>query len=198
MAESIKDAATGNVMKVDSEQRAHVQSVTIGSDTHANDKGDAYNVNTGEITLTNAVDTPVLYLKNGGTQTVYIHAIAVGLTDTTGGTGTAQPKITIVRNPTAGTIVSGATAVDMFSNRNYGSSKTHDDIVAYKGATGLTMTDGDDHIVMYQGNNGRLFAGVGEELPPGTSIGLKIKPQTSNTAQTVYAAFVMHIADPSI
>lgn len=101
----------------------------------------------------------------------------------------------MIRNPTAGTIISSTpTDVDINSNRNYGSATTLS-VTAYKGATGDTMTDGEDHIIFFQGNSGRLFATINEVLPSSASIGIKFDPQTSNTSQDVYAALVCHLED---
>lgn len=187
----LKDGGSGNVAHVDIEGRLHTHATIEGASEHANDDGRAFNINTGEITLTNAVDTPVMYYKNTGTKDFVVEAIAIGLGPTTGGSG-GIPMITIIRNPTLGTIVSNASAVAINSNRNYGSSDTLTSDT-YKGATGNTMTDGDDHILIYQAANGRVFATISEVIPPGKSIGIKIKPQASNTSMTIYAAIIGHI-----
>lgn len=190
----IRDPNTGNGQHVDSDKRAHVNAVTITEDQDALAIGDSYNINTGTITLTDAVDTPVLFIQNNSVKELVVHAIAVGLSASTGGTGNQQPIITIVSNPTAGTIVSNATAVDMKVNRNLGSSLTGTSILAYKGATGNTMTDGDDLGIFYQTANGRLYATINLRIPAGSSIGVKIQPSTSNTSMSCYAAAVCHLA----
>lgn len=194
MPDTIKDGTgTGNLAKVNANSRLYTSSVSIDENLQATKNGNSYNINTGTITLTDDTQTPVLYVKNNEEQSLHISAIAVGLGPTTGGSG-GIPVITIIRNPTAGTIVSGATAVDMEGNRNYGSSNTLS-VAAYKGATGNTMTDGEDHILMYQTTSGRLFASIDELLPTGSSIGVKITPQSSNTSMDVYAALICHIED---
>lgn len=193
MPTSIKNGADGTVAKVDNNHRLHTSSVTVPVERNANKKGDAFNVNSGVITLTDAVDTPVFYLKNNNVKSLLVTAIAVGVGISTGGTGD-NPTITVIRNPTAGTIVSGATDVDIKSNRNYGSANQLTNVTAYKGATGLTMTGGEDHILFFQGT-GRLFASIDEIIPQGTSIGIKFNPQTSNTSQDVYAALILHFLD---
>ena len=192
MPNVIKSGDSGNTAKVTSDGLLQTYATTRGSFTQVNLDGDAYNINTGFITLTNAADTPVLYLKNNETRDFLVTAIAVGVKDSTGGTDLVA--ITIVRNPTAGTIVSNASAVAINSNRNFGSNKalTAD---AYKGATGSTMTDGTDHILVVQPDSGRLFATVDEVLPKGTSIGIKIAPPANNTSMIVYAAIIGHLVE---
>lgn len=196
MAEQLLDGSgSGNRAKINANQRLYTQTVSISEDYQATKKGRSYNINTGVITLTDSVDTPVMYVKNNENEDLHITAIAVGLGPSTGGSG-GIPKITVLRNPTAGTIVDNATAVDINSNRNYGSSQTLD-ADAYKGATGNTMTDGTDHLILFQTSNGRLFATIDEVLPKGDSIGIKIDPQPSNTSQDVYAAMICHLEDPN-
>jgi hypothetical protein len=193
MATIIKDGASGNTAVVDNNNRLHTSSITQSAGFAANREGNAYNINSGEITLTNAADTPVLYVKNTGTLDLHVEAIAVGVGPTTGGTG-GIPKVTIIRNPTAGTIISSPTDADIISNRNYGSNNSFPGL-AYKGATGSTMTDGTDHIILYQTSSGRLFANIDEVLPTGSSIGIKFDPQASNTSQTIYAALICYLDD---
>jgi hypothetical protein len=195
MADTIKDGkGTGYLARVDKNNRLVTDAIVTDDSLDATLIGNSYNINTGEITLTNAADTPVLYLKNNETEDLIIRAVAIGLGPTTNGTG-GIPKITIVRNPTTGTIITSTpTDVDMNSNRNYGSTKTLT-VDAYKGATGDTMTDGTDHLFFYQTTSGRLFATIDEVLPKGSSIGVKIEPQASNDDMTCYAALVCHLFD---
>lgn len=185
---------TGQQAKVDANNRLHVQSVSVPAEWNANKNGTAFNLNTGVITLTDSVETPVMYVKNNNETDLHITAIAVGLGPSTGGSG-GIPKITVVRNPTTGSIIETTpTDIDINSNRNFGSSSTLT-IDAYKGATGDTMTDGTDHIIFFQTSNGRLFATIDEVLPKGSSMGVKVDPQPSNTSQDVYAALICHLDD---
>lgn len=187
-------SGTGYSAKVNKNQRLYTNSVSIGETRQANKKGNAYNVNTGLITLTDAVDTPVMYMKNNEDQNIHITAIAVGFFPSTGGVSTETPYVTVIRNPTAGTIISNATDVDINSNRNYGSQNTLT-VDAYKGATGNTMTDGEDHLLLQASEPSRLFAAIDEVLEKGSTVGIKIKPQTSNTSMQVYAAIICHLED---
>jgi hypothetical protein len=183
----------GYLQKVNGNNQAYTYSVSINEDGEATKTGRSYNINTGWITLTNDTVTPVLYLKNNEVEDLHVTAIAVGFGPSTGG-GTIIEDIIAVRNPTAGTIVSGATDVDINSNRNYGSASVLT-VDAYKGATGNTMTDGTDHLLIAQNDGGRAFATIDEVLPQGTSIGIKITPATGNTNMRVYAAIICHLED---
>lgn len=194
MSQIVQDGTgTGKKLKVDGNNRAHIKSVSIDVDKQATDDGRSYNINTGLITLTNATETPVLYLKNNEDAAIHVFALAVGTYTSTGGSPT-DITVTVVRNPTSGTIVSNATAVDISSNRNYGSAETLG-ADAYKGATGNTMTDGTDHLLLRHSSASRLFATIDEIVPKGASIGVKITPPSGNTSMQCYAALICHLED---
>lgn len=195
MPDTIKDGTgTGKLLKIDTNNRAHVSGVSIDEAQQANKLGDAYNINTKNITLTNDSDTPVLYIKNNETQGLHIRAIIIGQKPSTG-SSTTLSEVTFIRNPITGTIISSTpTAVSVNSNRNYGSAKTLG-VTAYVGATGDTMTDGEDHIFIYAGVNGRTAIGIDEVLPQGSSIGIKIKPPASNSSMVCYVAVICHLDD---
>jgi hypothetical protein len=186
---------TGKVAKVDEQNRLFTKTVSKSAIEDATDEGRSYNLNTGIITLTSANESGVLYLKNTDPlNDIHISAIAVGVGPSTGGTATSINNITVVRNPTGGTIVDNATNVDINSNRNFSSSKalTSD---AYKGAEGNTLTGGSDHLLLFQASGGRLFATIDEVLSNGASIGVNILPQTDNTSMNVYVALILHTED---
>ncbi len=192
MPETLIDGTgSGNLQRVDSDNRAHVFSVTETEAESANTEGNAFNVNTGVITLTDAVDTPILYFKNtDAVQTIHVNAIAIGIGPSTLAVTTLDPLaiITVIRNPIT---IDFSTAVSINSNRNYGSAATLT-ATAYKGATGDTMTDGADHLLFFQVGAGRLFATIDEVLPPGSSMGIKINPAPSNDDMKIYAALILH------
>ena len=193
MPDMILDGSGNNFRaKVNSSQQLETKAVSISEAVEANRNGDAYNVNTGYITLTNGTDTPVMYLKNNETKNLVVEAIAIGIEVSTGGASTESNRITVIRNPKTGTIISGATAVDVNSNRNYtnASSLTVD---AFKGATGNTMTDGDNHLLINPGTGPRGLFTINEILPTGATIGIKFKPQASNTSVNVYAAIICYL-----
>ena len=193
MNSAIRDGTGGGYSaKVDSNNRVHTKSVTDESSLAAIFDGNGYNINTGIITLTNDTDTPVVYVKNNEDFGLVITAVAIGLNYSTGGSATDMAQITFVRNPTAGTIVSGATAVDINSNRNYGSNNVLD-VNAYKGATGNTMTDGQDHILVFANDGGRSFITIAEDLPKGATFGIKVQAPSGNTSMEVYAALICHL-----
>jgi hypothetical protein len=193
MPDMIRDGSGGGLLaKVNENLRLYTEAVTTSNDAKATELGDSYNINTGLITLTNAAETPLIYIKNNGVEDLHINTIIIGTFASTGGTGTdGVPKAVFIRNPTTGTIISSTpTNVDINSNRNYGSAKTLS-VDAYKGATNDTMTDGTDHIIVQMGTSGRVVVSIDEQLPRGSSFGIKYTPQGSNTNQQVYCAVLL-------
>lgn len=178
-------------VKINSLNELHTYSITLSEEAAANRQGDAYNINTGIISLSSADETPILYLKNNEERNLIVVGEVLGL-ETSNGTATEFAYGTVIKNPTAGTIVSNATAADIVSNRNYGSSKVLDADV-YKGATGNTMTGGSDHLLIGSPDFARVFATINEVVPQGKSIGVTVTPPSSNTAMDVYVALIVYL-----
>lgn len=184
--------------KIDANNQFHVftESETVIQD--ATNKGFSFNINTGTIGLTSATESAVLYFKNNespvnGESSIAIDAIAIGIDDE--GTTAGMSTITVIRNPTTGTIIDNATAVDMNQNRNFGSSQTLADSIAYKGAEGYTFTNGDDIIQFYQQPGSRGYYTLDAVLTRGSSIGIKIDTDTSSGTSNVYAALILRRID---
>jgi len=198
MAEQIQDGTgSGKRVKVDSNNQIHTTSITRSNTQDATIKGNSYNINTGDIGLTSTTESAVLYFKsdespvNGETAFV-VDAIAIGIDSL--GTTSGMAKITVVKNPTAGTIVTNAVAVDMNENRNFGSSENLDSLI-YKGVEGDTFTNGTDIAQFYQSAGSRGFYTLDFDLPKGSSIGVKIDTQTTAGTTNIYAALIGHRVD---
>jgi hypothetical protein len=180
-------------------QALNTFSISEGEQQAATEAGKAYNINTGTIALTGSGDSGLLYFKNdespdNGESDFVITAIAIGL-GTRSATVTDAANVTIIRNPTGGTLVDAATACDMVSNANFGSSNSlSSTTVAYKAtADNQTLTGGTDHALLYM-TDGRLYAPLAIDLPRGSSIGVKIDLNTSGGAN-VYCALVGYRKD---
>jgi hypothetical protein len=183
---------TGKQARVDSNNRLDTHATTIPESRDENLFGNAYNINPGLVTLTNANESAILHFKNQQLTDYVITAVVAGLGPSTGGASTSIPVIKVYRNPTGGTITVTPTDVDINSNRNYGSSNTLN-ALAYKGAQGATTTGGTEHLLFYQATNGRLFASIEEILPQGATLAVTVTPQTDNTSMTCYVALVGYL-----
>jgi len=193
MSEQILDGTgTGKKAKVDENNRLHTFSIVEDLSIEAAKNGRNYNINTGAISLTSANESAVMYLKNNEDFDFAIEDIIVILGTSTGGTG--DLTVEIVKNPTTGTIVSGASVADVISNRNFGSSRelTAD---VYKGAEGNTITNGSAFADTTRSSAGTVihFDADVEILPKGTSIGVNITPQPSNTSMSVKVAIIGYL-----
>lgn len=186
----------GYTTKVDEEGRLHVDSISTTRESAQSQRGYSFNVNTGVLTLTNAAtDNGVFYIKNNEQGALIIESFFYLISSSTG--GTSDGVVTIIRNPTTGTLISGASAITMNKNRNFGSSRELD-ALAYKGSTGTTITNGDDFAVTFVPYSiaSRIvvpFSGL--TVPKGASVGIKYTTPTGNTSQKVAFAIACYVED---
>ena len=189
MAFEILDG-TGNEYqaKVDDRNRLWSDSISRSQLEYAILKGRGFNVSTGGMTLTSDGASAVGWFKYTGSNIIVISEILVILGTSTGGSGSGT--ITILKNPTTGTIIDNAVPVASASNRDF-SSSTLLSATAYKGAEGYTFTDGTTFSVTTRDAS---FSGVVAfdaapiVLRKGNSIGIKFQPASSNTSQTITVA----------
>lgn len=174
-------------------------SITEDEQQAATAAGKAYNINTGLIALTGTGTSGLVYFKNdeapeSGESDYVVTAIAVGVS-TRSATVADLCEVTVLRNPTGGTLVDADTDCDMISNSNFGSSSslTTTTKVLKATASGQTLTGGTDHSKLFMGD-GRLFANLTIELPRGSSLGVEIDLNTSGGAN-VYCAIIGYRKD---
>lgn len=201
----IKNAATGDTVQVT--PKGYLKAVTVAENLkdHACDTGieQKYNINTGDITLTNDSQTSVLFIKNEATTgDLVLEAFIYNLGNTAGGSG--DVKIDILRNPTAGDIVTNANNVlvgaGIEANQNFGSANS---LIGkfYKGASGeAVLTDGDVTVTTRSpSNTGRIVISLGAlVLPRGTSVGLNYTPPSGNTSQTCQFAVSCYLSTADV
>ncbi len=186
---------TGNEVRVDDEHRLSVAAVTATESEHNTDKGNKFNINTGDITLTSANLTTVLYIQNNSDDPLFITSIFYLLGASASGSGDA--KVTINRNPTGGAIITNANDVLIKSNQNFGSSKTFTGL-AYKGATGETVSSGGEPTLTTRlaTHTGRYSIPVGAMiLTKGSALSIDYTPASSNTSQIVQFAVACFFQD---
>ncbi len=137
--------------------------------TISKEKGEAYYLKSGFIALTTTASfSGIFYLKNASTdKEIAIHQLRT--------CGTVVQEWDLIKNPTAGTLISAGTA-SVIENVNTGSSKT----------LGATALDGADALTVTDGNNwAQWINGVGHStavldgaliLAPGDALALTCKP----------------------
>jgi hypothetical protein len=185
-------SGNGNEAKVGNDLRLYTQGISESESQHALDLGNAYNINTGIVSI--AAETGMMYLKNNEDKNFLIEAVAVGIGAGSFNT-TSFATVTIIRNPTTGTLIeSTPTNVDINVNRNFGSSSTLTADAYKAGASGDTITNGDDIIIFAMANaQSRLYATVGLELQKGNKIGIKVDPNLSAGSTDCYVAIIGHL-----
>lgn len=187
---------SGNLMKVDSANRAHSLAVTKSEQNSATERADSYNINSGLVTLTDATEQGILYLKNNEDRDFIITAFVAIMGPSTGGLSTDTTHIRMYKNPTTGTLISEAVASDIKSNRNFGSSLTLD-ADCFKGDGSATVTDGGVHIESLINPGNRAFFGIDEILTKGDSVAFTFEPNDSNTSMKCMCAIIGYLHDPS-
>jgi hypothetical protein len=196
MGFQIQDGTGTNYkLKVDEKNRLRTFSITETESSNASIFGDSYNVNTGIINLTSANKSAVFYVKNNGDDDLIIDTLFYLIGNSTSGTG--DVLISVLRNPTTGTIIDNAVDMEMAGvNRNFGSSKT---LTAdfYKGDEGNTFTNGVKVIEsIFNQSPTRSAISVGAlVIPKGSSIGVDMTPATGNTNLDVEFAASIYLRE---
>lgn len=178
---------TGFTAKIDSDNRLHTNTVAREEVEQGVLLGNAYNINTGAVVITNAgIDNAIWYLKNDSSNDLILYEILIILGEPTGGVGDGTLKV--IRNPTGGTIISTATPVEANVNRNFGSSNVLD-VTTYKGATASTITGGDILGTTNRSTSSVInFTSTPFVLKAGNTIGISWSAATGNTSQNVRIA----------
>lgn len=174
----------------------------VDADSHdaiitASIDGKAFRFCAGLITLTSATSSAVLYLKNNEPSNLIIDEIVVRMNQSTGG-ASGVGLWEIIRNPSAGTIISNAVAPSVNANANFGSTATLS-ATAYKGAEGYTFTDGTVYALVNGitvPNRVSLISAGGIILPRGAALGVRYTPPTGNTSIVVNVAIGCYLNSP--
>ena len=191
MGFEIKDGTgTGNLARVDKENKLAVRAVQETEFEKAVLGGRAFNINTEFLTITSDTEHALLYLQNNEDLPLIVSAWFIG-TDA----GTNGANLGLVRtyyNPTGGTIISGGTDVTAV-NRNAGNSRAlNADIKS--GGQGFTITGQDTPAVLYQTQtvSSRVFGNVFLVLPKGSSLVATYDPNGAETIG-IYTGFQVYI-----
>jgi hypothetical protein len=200
MSDSMRIANGGNIeryAKVDASGRLETQTVTLTEQELSSEVGRSFNVFSDDVTLTTANESGVLYYKHGEDLDAIVTGIIYNFGSSTGGSG--ECKIKVFRNPTAGTLISTASAGSK-ANRDFRSSELLSGSTVYKGTgAALTVTDGDVILPSRFGAPARVFIGTGNfRLTRNNSIAVTVTPPSGNTSMIVQAAFAIHLTEGNI
>lgn len=184
----IQDGATGNTAGVTADNRLQTVSISVTQIANSSLDGSSYDFNSGLVTLTNAVETPLLYLKNQDPNKVcQIERFITSFGLSTGGAN--QAIIRLYSNITGGTITTGTVAPSL--NRNFGTS-TPALADCRIGATGLTFVGGTNLGQTFTGSAfGTTVLQTEVTIPNGASGLITYQPPAGNTSQVVAILFVV-------
>ena len=192
MGFEVKDGTgTGNLARVDKENRLAVRAIQETEIEKAVLDGRAFNINTEFLPVSSSGENALLYVKNNEDQKLIVAAWFIG-TGVNGGTITESSLVRTYYNPNGGTLIASASAVTPV-NRNAGSSQV---LLAdcYKGGDGFTITGQDTPPVLYQTQNttGRSFGNVFLALPKGSSLAVTYEPNGAEPIN-IYTGFQVYI-----
>lgn len=196
MANSIIDGTGGGYRgKVHSNNALKTSAITIAEFDLAAAQGEAFNLNTEDITVSATTgDQALLYVKNNEDRDLELVGWFIGIRDASRSGATSDTNLfKLITNPTGGTIISDASAA-VIVNRNLGSSRVFD-LEAYKAsAGGKTLTGGNQTAVLYQYHtSGRTFGTVSLVLPRGASLGITVN--TYGASFAVYTGFTGYLRE---
>lgn len=175
---------TGNNAKVGTDGRLATRCVSIPESLDTALEGNAYNINSGIITLTDELQTPVLYFKNNEVMDFIVSTIIVGINVSA---PTTPPIITITRNPVSGTIISNAVIAPHVGNRNFQTQNVLDADI-FIGETGNTLIGGTIIAELFSSAE-RTVLPAETVMPRGTTIGISITTN-DGAGGIIYAALV--------
>ena len=187
----------GYESKVDNNNRLHVDSVGRSQSEQAALNSLNFNIVTSAITLTSANESGVFYFKSDESKPFVIKEILVILGNSTGGSGAGT--IELIKNPTAGTLISTATAITTSQNRDFGSSRELSGDI-YEGAEARTVTDGTTFASTARTDFSSpvVFDAAPIILRKGSSIAVTYQPPSGNTSQIVRVAVVGFVESSDI
>lgn len=194
----IKDGTGGGYgAKIDKNNRIHSEAVTRPALTAATYQGDAYNFNTGPITLTTGNESAIGHFTYNGDVPFVLTEILIIVGATTGGVG--DGTVHIYRNPLGGTIVDNALPVEIAANRDFSSSKVVDGDL-FKGAEGYTTTGGTVFADSTRSSFGTVitFDAAPILLRKGNSLSVTWTPPAGNTSQVVKVAATGYVSNSDV
>ena len=185
---TLESGSTGVKAEVDGNKRLQAQVVDETSDLAHTRLGYGFNINTGDITVSNATKLTIIYVKNTGDNPLVFTAAIYLTGNSTNGTAATDFLWTAIKNPTAGDIITNTNDCESISNRLFVSENTLQG-VAYKGAVGETAVSGGSTFFSTRlASSGRTAIPIWFVLPKGQSVAVDFTAKTSNTNCIVQCA----------
>lgn len=196
MGIQIVNGRNGNTAEVDDTFRLRGRNISEPEIHHASELGYTYNVNSGSVNLTSANESMILYIKNTENYDFYIMNLIINIGVSTLGSG--DVIVNMYKNPTGGTIISGALSADINQNWNTGSTNTFDS-VTYKGVEGATQTGGIKFFSTIVSTPSRTAIPIDKIIiPKGRSVVVGVDAPALNTSMNVQVTARGFVAHPDV
>lgn len=185
---------SGRRLSINRLNRAETESVTFDREDDAIQRGLGYQITSGPVTFTaGTTASGVLYFKNKEDVDCVLDRVVLMIGTSVAGTVTGDWTHRIVRNPTGGTLISGATPAGI-SNSNHGSNNVlNGGDCIYSGTEGTTITGGAGAPLPVQQTNNRIVFPVGRRIPKGSSFAVEITAPTLAGGASVIGISVAHV-----
>lgn len=179
----------GYAAGVDSTNRLAVAASVVEEERASGLMGEAWAIGTGLLSYTGVSNAAILYIRNNATRDLIIDRFRVMLGTVTGGAG--DWLLTIARNPSAGTIITNASAAGII-NINHGSNTTPNGLTYKSSFATITAVNFDtltggagSQFPIKAADDSQLVIPAGRILPTGGTIGLLLQPPAGTTAANV-------------
>ncbi len=192
MPDTIKDGAgKGYLAKVNSDNQLITRSTSVAQRLHSSSDGLYFEATTGIVTLTDANETPMIYIKNDNTDINVVIVIDRVFIDVWGSTsGTGNGTLEYYKNAT---ITGGTDIVPVNSNFGSGNVMTG----TFKKSMTTLVEGGGIH--WWWASIAALQSMVVEEgrivIPPGYNFAISYQAPTGNTNQDVSLNVAMYESD---
>lgn len=188
----------GNRVYVSDNGEAKTFSVSVTDQSNQSVKGKAFNLNSGLITLTDAVETPIFFLRNDTEiEPLIVPKVFYTIFPSTGGTG--KVKINLYKQITGGTILDATDLV--LQNFNASDSSVLAGSTTSKiGATGVTFSGGTiwPEIVLLGPSIRSATDFETIVLPRGSNLLVTLTPPVGNTSMEVELGCNLYVKEKEI
>ena len=170
---------TGLAAKVGVANRLHTHSLSSEASSVATICADAFNINSGLITLTSCCDSALLYIKNNEDNPIAITTEFINLgssLDTCCAIISLKGTLKFYLSSTTGTLISDASCAQVLNRLVGNSSLLTADV--YKGAEGKTITNG--NAIVIPGTAGVIPSEY--ILPKGATFAISFTPPAGNVS----------------
>ena len=176
----------GYLAKINSDNQLITRATAVTQHTKSAVDGHYHEVHSGQITLVNATETGIIYLKNGDNNNIIIDKVFIDIWSSTGGSGGGTMKY--YKNPT----ITGGTDI-IPTNTNF---SKNDDLTGTFKKSLTTVTGGTNWWTGYFDDATSIV--IDEEkicIPNGYSFVITCAAPTGNTSMIIAINIALYVLD---